>query len=43
MLKQGGKFRIQGVVIEITLQDKILNSKGESDGGVIQVDPLARF
>jgi len=43
MLKQGGKFRIQGVVIEITPQDKILNSKVDSDGGIQQVDPLARF
>jgi hypothetical protein len=43
MLKQGGKFRIHGVVIEITPQDKILNSKGDSDGGIQQVDPLARF
>jgi hypothetical protein len=43
MLKQGGKFHIRGIVVEITLQDKILNSKGESDGGIQQVDPLARF
>lgn len=43
MLKQGGRFKIKGDIIEIILQDKILNSKGESDGGVIKTDPFAKF
>jgi hypothetical protein len=43
MLKQGGKFRINGVVIDTKPTEIMLTSRGERDGGVIQVDPLSRF
>ncbi len=37
MLKQGGKFKVKGVSYEIKTQEQILTSKGEKDGGVIQL------
>ena len=43
MIKQGGKFRINGVVIDTTPPETILTSRGEKDGGTQKVDPLARF
>jgi hypothetical protein len=43
LLKQGGSFKINGVLIEVIPEIKTLNSKGEIDGGVIKVDPLVRF
>ena len=44
MLKQGGEFRIQGKKFNITLQDKILDSTGEKDTGVITIPGLdSRF
>jgi hypothetical protein len=43
MLKQGGKFRINGVVIDTKPTETMLTSRGEKDGGVIVVDPLSRF
>ena len=43
LLKQGGLFRINGVVVNVTPEEKTLNSKGEVDGGAPKVDPLARF
>jgi hypothetical protein len=43
MIKQGGKFRINGVVINATLPETILTSRGEKDGGTQKTDPLARF
>jgi hypothetical protein len=43
LLKQGGTFRANGVVIRVIPQDQILTSKGERDGGIQQTDPLARF
>ena len=43
LLKQGGTFRANGVVIRVITQDQILTSKGERDGGIQQTDPLARF
>jgi hypothetical protein len=43
MIKQGGKFRINGVAIDTILPDTILTSRGEKDGGIQKVDPLARF
>ena len=43
MLKQGGKFRINGVVIDTKPTETMLTSRGEKDGGVPQCDPLARF
>jgi len=43
MLKQGGKCRINGVVIDTNPPENILTSRGEKDGGAQKVDPLARF
>ena len=35
MLKQGGDFKIQGIVFNISPQDKTVNSKGEKEPGKI--------
>jgi hypothetical protein len=43
LLKQGGSFKINGVLVEVKPTDKMLTSRGEQDGGVLKVDPLARF
>jgi hypothetical protein len=43
LLKQGGKFTVNGVVVEVFPQEQMLTSRGEKDGGVITSDPLARF
>jgi len=43
MLKQGGQFRINGVLISTKPTETLLTSRGEKDGGVQKVDPLARF
>lgn len=43
MIKQGGTFRINGVVIDTIPPETILTSRGEKDGGTQKVDPLARF
>ena len=43
LLKQGGTFRANGVVIRVVPPDQILTSRGERDGGIQQVDPLSRF
>ena len=44
MLKQGGEFKIQGKKFNITLQDKILDSTGKKDTGVITIPGLdSRF
>lgn len=43
LLKQGGTFRANGVVIRVIPPDQILTSRGERDGGIQQTDPLARF
>lgn len=43
MLKQGGKCRINGVVIDTNPPEAILTSRGERDGGTQKTDPLARF
>ena len=43
LLKQGGSFRINGILISVTPEEKMLNSKGEMDGGIQKVDPLAKF
>lgn len=44
MLKQGGEFKIQGKQFKITLQDKILTTRGEKDAGVITIPGLdSRF
>ena len=43
LIKQGGGFTIKGTYIQITPPEKTVTSKGEADGGVNKVDPLARF
>lgn len=43
LLKQGGSFKINGVLVEVRPEEKTFNSKGETDGGAPKVDPLARF
>jgi len=43
LLKQGGKFTVNGVVVEVFPQEQMLTSRGEKDGGIITSDPLARF
>jgi hypothetical protein len=35
LLKEGGEISIKGVNIKITVQEKILTSRGEKDGGII--------
>jgi hypothetical protein len=43
LLKQGGSFKINGVLVEVRPEEKTFNSRGETDGGAPKVDPLARF
>jgi len=43
LLKQGGSFKINGILVSVTPEEKTFNSRGESDGGIQKVDPLARF
>jgi hypothetical protein len=43
LLKQGGKFTVNGIVVEVFPQEQMLTSRGEKDGGIITSDPLARF
>ena len=37
MLQQGGKFKFDGTQFEVKLRERILNSEGEIDAGVIQI------
>tara|TARA_R110001606_G_scaffold280443_1_gene429209 strand:+ start:127 stop:390 length:264 start_codon:yes stop_codon:yes gene_type:complete len=37
MLQQGGKFKFDGIHFEIKLRERILNSIGEIDGGVVKL------
>jgi hypothetical protein len=37
MLQQGGKFKFDGVNFEIKLRERILNSVGEIDAGVVKL------
>jgi hypothetical protein len=37
MLQQGGRFKFDGIRFEIKLRERILNSEGEIDSGVIQI------
>ena len=43
LIKQGGSFKINGILVLVTPEEKTFNSRGESDGGIQKVDPLARF
>ena len=40
MLQQGGKFKLQGNSFRIVKQEKIVNTKGFKDGGIIQIPGL---
>jgi len=37
MLQQGGALKINGDRFEITIQETIVNSRGDKDGGVITI------
>ena len=37
MLQQGGNVKINGDLFEITINENILNSRGEKDGGIITI------
>ena len=43
LLKQGGKFTANGIIVEVFPADQMLTSRGEKDSGIITSDPLARF
>ena len=40
MLQQGGKFKLQGNSFRIVNEEKIVNSKGFKDEGIIQIPGL---
>lgn len=37
MLQQGGALKINGDKFEITIQETIVNSRGDKDGGIITI------
>lgn len=43
LLKQGGSFKINGILISVKPEEKIYNSKGDRDGGIQQIDAFAKF
>ncbi len=43
LLKQGGSFKINGILVEVKSLEKTLNSKGETNVNLPPSDPLARF
>lgn len=43
MLKQGGTVKIDNNKFKIVITEPILTSRGLKDGGIQQVDPMARF
>ena len=40
MLQQGGKFKLQGNLFRIVKEQKMVNSKGVKDEGIIQIPGL---
>ena len=40
MLQQGGKFKLQGNSFKIVKEQKMVNSKGVKDEGIIQIPGL---
>jgi len=40
MLQQGGKFKLQGNSFRIVKEQKMVNSKGVKDEGIIQIPGL---
>lgn len=43
MLQQGGKFKFDGIQFEIKIRERILNSIGELDGGIVQIPGDSAF
>ena len=43
MLQQGGRCRFDGKDFEVKLRERILNSDGEKDGGVVKIPGDSRF
>ena len=43
MLKQGGEFKVKGRKFHVYPANKILNSNGEKDSGIIQIPGDSRF
>ncbi len=43
LLKQGGSFKINGILVEVKPVEKALNSKGEMTINLPPTDPFARF
>jgi hypothetical protein len=43
LLKQGGSFKINGVLVEVKPEEKTFNSKGESTKNLPPCDPFAKF
>jgi hypothetical protein len=43
LLQQGGSFKINGIKVEVTTVEKLVNSQGEPEINVPKTDPLARF
>jgi len=37
MVQQGGNVRINGNLFEITINENVVNSRGEKDGGIITI------
>jgi len=43
LLQQGGSFKINGIKVEVTIVEKLVNSQGQPEINVPKIDPLARF
>ena len=43
MLKQGGEFKVKGRKFHVYPTNKIVNSNGEKDSGIIQIPGDSRF
>jgi hypothetical protein len=43
LLKQGGQFKINGILVAVTPEEKTFNSRGETDGGIQKIDAFAKF
>ena len=43
LLKQGGSFKINGVLVSVTPEEKTFNSRGELTKNLPPCDPFAKF
>jgi hypothetical protein len=43
LLKQGGQFKINGVLVAVTPEEKTFNSRGELTKNLPPCDPFAKF